>query len=212
MTTTVANVIAAFIAEQAAQREAAVKAAKTNLDKLIAAGVVVHEDHEFDNAMRWEGARVRGAEVGLRASAMFGVEEEIRTLRNAVGALITIVEDGETRREGGARGEAARVAQPKGKRPHNGRGCTHPAREVLVFTGGRTTCMGCDHTWTTPARTEPTQAAVNAARTLTDLLGIEVGPATTGYDTKFRAAMDALFTAERERLIAAALLEPANRL
>lgn len=139
-----------------AKRVARIQAAKTNMEYLIAAGVIVTCDDEYEKAMIWEGMKEGAKQAGVSVDLYTAAHDFARIANNIVADARSVVEHGETTEEFAARVQAAADASahpvPAGKkRPcrHNDTKkeqglvdwrTTHLDREVGVI---RYTCWRC---------------------------------------------------------------------
>lgn len=165
-----------------AARRARISGASTNLDYLMAAGVVISEDAAFDNAMRAQGLAEEVKRTGKPAATIEAERQVERDRDDARNELRHIQQMGETMAEWSARVRAAQDAAVGTK--DNGRACSHVrtkknlgwVNRIGFFTmlacdgdGYPFKCCRCGAEVTVPKPAQPTEQAKLAAKLLADL-------------------------------------------
>jgi len=123
-TDTLTDVVRKMEEAEDAARRAAFDHAKTNVGRLIAAGVITTCDDEYERAQAAAGVEVRALAAGRPVAEQAKLERDHRELHEARAFLGRVVELGETPAERAARrGVILAAARNPGAKP--GRRCSH---------------------------------------------------------------------------------------
>lgn len=163
-------------------RRAKIAGAKTNLEQLMAQGVVITCDDAFDNAMRDQGVTERAKAAGVSFQLMDEALDFCRLADGIIDGFRRIARQGESDEERAARFRAAEAALPetfqKGKKKacrHNGTqrergwmacGSIGPAIVPTI----RHVCCRCGAELLFPDRPGTVSQAAKEARHLVELL------------------------------------------
>lgn len=157
-------------AAQEAARTAAIKGAKTNLQYLMAAGVIVTCDDELNAHYRWEAECARAKKDGVSITEARARMEQERAEDTVRSTLIRAAREQETPNEQSLRVQQF-LAAVEGYMP-SGRRCKHNStkRERGWIYGGNGPwdyiCCRCGVRVSVPLITQPTEQALIAAQIL----------------------------------------------
>lgn len=113
----------AAIAARAAARQAKINGAKTNLEQLMAAGVIVTEDDARDNAYRYEYQCKVATALGIRPNEAGQLMRQADAEQDVVLRLLGAIYANETDAEQRARFDAVKATAQGAK--ENGKPCQH---------------------------------------------------------------------------------------